>query len=97
MRTLNVHEGDKWTGFGIFLAFVVINWALVYFMIYTVRVKGWTFGIGTVVGALEKGVSWVGGLARSIGKVKAEGDGVKKENKTEQASGKGKEAVGGSE
>ncbi|KKZ68105.1 hypothetical protein EMCG_06215 [[Emmonsia] crescens] len=95
MRTLNVYEGDKWTGFGIFLAFVVINWALVYFMIYTVRVKGWTFGIGTAVGAVEKGVAWVGGLARSIGKVKAAGDGVTKENKTEQASGK--EAVGGSE
>ncbi|KLJ09917.1 ATPase [Blastomyces silverae] len=90
MRTLNVHDGDKWKGFGIFLAFVVINWALVYFMIYTVRVRGWTFGFGTAIGLVEKGVSWVAGLTRSV---KAKEDGVGKQ-KIEQASGKGKEATG---
>ncbi|KAJ5674748.1 ABC multidrug transporter atrF [Penicillium maclennaniae] len=50
MANLNVHTGDKWRCFGIFLAFVIINWALVYFFIYTVRVRGWSFGIGYVFG-----------------------------------------------
>lgn len=50
MAELNVHTGDKWRCFGIFLAFVIINWVLVYFFIYTVRVRGWSFGIGYVFG-----------------------------------------------
>ncbi|KAJ5203939.1 ABC multidrug transporter atrF [Penicillium cinerascens] len=50
MANLNVHAGDKWRCFGIFLAFVIINWALVYFFIYTVRVRGWGFGLGYVFG-----------------------------------------------
>lgn len=50
MRKLNVHADDKWRCFGIFLAFVIINWMLVYFFIYTVRVKGWSFGLGYVFG-----------------------------------------------
>ncbi|KAL4898573.1 ABC-2 type transporter-domain-containing protein [Aspergillus ambiguus] len=52
MKTLNVHDGDKWRCFGIFLAFVIINWLLVYFFIYTVRVRGWSFGIGYVFGLI---------------------------------------------
>lgn len=88
MRTLNVHEGDKWKGFGIFLAFVVINWGLVYFMIYTVRVRGWTFGFGTAVSIVEKALSWVGGLARLIRKGK--------EDKVGQDSEKVKEVIGDS-
>ncbi|CAK42282.1 hypothetical protein CBS63078_1019 [Aspergillus niger] len=55
MHTLNVHDGDKWRCFGIFLAYVIINWFLVYFMIYCVRVRGWSFGLGyvfTVLGML---------------------------------------------
>ncbi|OQD78445.1 hypothetical protein PENDEC_c001G03921 [Penicillium decumbens] len=50
MASLNVHRGDKWRCFGIFLAFVIINWTLVYFFIYTVRVRGWTFGMGYLFG-----------------------------------------------
>ncbi|KAJ5622871.1 ABC multidrug transporter atrF [Penicillium lividum] len=50
MQQLNVHDGDKWRCFGIFLAFVIINWFLVYFFIYTVRVRGWSFGFGYVFG-----------------------------------------------
>ncbi|KAJ5667477.1 ABC multidrug transporter atrF [Penicillium longicatenatum] len=50
MQQLNVHDGDKWRCFGIFLAFVIINWFLVYFFIYTVRVRGWSFGLGYVFG-----------------------------------------------
>ncbi|KAJ5441500.1 CDR ABC transporter [Penicillium cf. griseofulvum] len=51
MANLNVHLDDKWRCFGIFLAFVIINWALVYFFIYTVRVRGWSFGLSTLFGA----------------------------------------------
>ncbi|KXG50355.1 CDR ABC transporter [Penicillium griseofulvum] len=51
MANLNVHLDDKWKCFGIFLAFVIINWALVYFFIYTVRVRGWSFGLSTLFGA----------------------------------------------
>lgn len=54
MQTLNVHDGDKWRCFGIFLAFCIINWLLVYFFIYTVRVRGWSFGISFVFGLLGK-------------------------------------------
>ena len=54
MNTLNIQASDKWRDFGIFLAFVVSNWALVYFFIYTVRIRGWKFGFGHVFGLLEK-------------------------------------------
>ena len=61
MATLNIEPKDKWPYFGIFLAFCISNWALVYFFIYTVRIKGWTFGFGPLFGFL-------GGL---VGKAKA--------------------------
>lgn len=48
MRTLNVYATDKWPSFGILVAFAIANWALVYFFIYTVRIRGWTFGISSV-------------------------------------------------
>ncbi|CAL5868611.1 uncharacterized protein PFLUO_LOCUS2838 [Penicillium psychrofluorescens] len=51
MAQLNVHVNDKWRCFGIFLAFVIINWLLVYFFIYTVRVRRWSFGFGYVFAA----------------------------------------------
>lgn len=63
MHTLNVHNDDKWHCFGIFLAFVIINWLLVYFFIYTVRIRGWTFGMSWLFGGV--GVV-LGGLKRLI-------------------------------
>ncbi|RFU29844.1 hypothetical protein B7463_g6488, partial [Scytalidium lignicola] len=48
MRQLNVKPDDKWPYFAIFLAFCISNWALVYFFIYTVRIRGWTFGFATI-------------------------------------------------
>ncbi|KAM0554199.1 hypothetical protein ACHAPJ_007001 [Fusarium lateritium] len=54
LASLNIKASDKWRDFGIFLAFCVSNWMLVYFFIYTVRIKGWSFGLGTVFGALGK-------------------------------------------
>ncbi|OAX79146.1 hypothetical protein ACJ72_06537 [Emergomyces africanus] len=91
MRTLNVYEGDKWKSFGIFLAFVVINWALVYFMIYTVRVRGWTFGFGAAIGVAEKGISWVASLVKSNEKVKVKEGNAGKGNMAEPTSEKGNE------
>lgn len=64
LAQLNVAAGDKWRDFGIFLAFVISNWALVYFFIYTVRIRGWSFGFGQLFGVLGKGVNGVKGLFR---------------------------------
>ena len=52
MGQLNVKIGDKWRSFGIFLAFVIVNWVLVYFFIYTVRVRRWSFGMGYLFGGI---------------------------------------------
>ena len=54
LASLNIRPDEKWRNFGIFLAFCVSNWALVYFFIYTVRIKGWSFGFGALFGAVEK-------------------------------------------
>lgn len=62
MRTLNIKPEDKWRDFGIFLAFCFSNWALVYFLIYTVRIRGWSFGFGLLNKWFEKGVEAVAGL-----------------------------------
>lgn len=59
LATLNISPDDKWRDFGIFLAFVISNWALVYFFIYTVRVKGFTFGMGPLFGMCGKAISAV--------------------------------------
>lgn len=67
MRTLNVHDDDMWKCFGIFLAFVIINWALVYFFIYTVRVKRWSFGMGFVFGGIGKGFTALKGAVTGKG------------------------------
>lgn len=73
LTTLNLDAGEKWRDFGIFLAFCVSNWFLVYFFIYTVRVRGWSFGLGHVFGALGKVVGAVQKpFTRSKGK-KSEG------------------------
>lgn len=59
LATLSIDASDKWRDFGIFLMFVCTNWMLVYFFIYTVRVKGWSFGFGTLFGGLGKAVDVV--------------------------------------
>lgn len=64
LAQLNVEAGDKWRDFGIFLAFVISNWALVYFFIYTVRIRGWSFGFGQLFGVLGKGVDGIKSLFR---------------------------------
>jgi ATP-binding cassette, subfamily G (WHITE), member 2, SNQ2 len=59
LATLNISPSEKWRDFGIFLVFCCTNWLLVYFFIYTVRVRGWTFGLGPLFRGLGKGVSGV--------------------------------------
>lgn len=59
LSTLNISASEKWRDFGIFLAFCISNWALVYFFIYTVRVKGYSFGFGKLFGAFGKVVGLV--------------------------------------
>ncbi|KAM7198531.1 putative ABC transporter [Rhypophila sp. PSN 637] len=54
LTTLSVSPDQKWRDFGVFLAFCVSNWALVYFFIYTVRVKKWSFGFGPLFTELGK-------------------------------------------
>ena len=65
LATLNIKASDKWRNFGIFLAFVISNWALVYFFIYTVRIKGWSFGFGWLFGIMGKVIGKVKGLFKS--------------------------------
>ncbi|KAL3420743.1 ABC drug exporter [Phlyctema vagabunda] len=62
MATLNITPDDKWRYLGIFAAYCIINWMLVYFFIYTVRIKGWTFGLGAVFGLASRGISAIKGL-----------------------------------
>ncbi|ROT37107.1 ABC-2 type transporter [Sodiomyces alkalinus F11] len=47
LRTLNVELGDKWPAVGYLVAFLVANWVLLYFFVYAVSIRGWTFGFGT--------------------------------------------------
>lgn len=59
LSSLNIDASDKWRDFGVFLVFVFSNWFLVYFFIWSVRIKGWGFGLGYVFGALGKMVDVV--------------------------------------
>lgn len=68
MATLNIYPSNKWRDFGIFLAFCVSNWALVYFFIYTVRIRGWSFGFGWLFGTMGKAVGAVKGMFKSKSK-----------------------------
>ena len=71
MAVLNINPSDKWKYLPIFLGFVCSNWMLVYFFIYTVRVKRWGFGLGYVFGGLGKLVGGLkAGVARIFGKGK---------------------------
>ncbi|KAL1841749.1 hypothetical protein VTJ49DRAFT_6663 [Mycothermus thermophilus] len=60
-QTLGIDPDTKWRNFGIFLVFCVTNWILVYFFLYTVRVKGVTFGFGPLFRALNRGVDVIRG------------------------------------
>ncbi|KAK4247621.1 ABC-2 type transporter-domain-containing protein [Corynascus novoguineensis] len=62
LETLGISPDTKWRNFGIFLVFCVTNWMLVYFFVYTVRIKGWSFGFGPLFRVIGKGVSAFKGL-----------------------------------
>ncbi|EME46118.1 ABC transporter-like protein [Dothistroma septosporum NZE10] len=68
LQTLNISPNDKWRDFGIFLVFVFTNWFLVYFFIWSVRVKGWSFGFGPLFGFLSKVVNRVKAPFKRSGK-----------------------------
>ncbi|KAF1360157.1 ABC drug exporter AtrF [Lizonia empirigonia] len=61
LATLNIQANQKWRNFGILLAFCISNWALVYFFIWSVRIKGWSFGFGKTFGTLGKAVDKIKG------------------------------------
>jgi len=67
LTSLNIWYADKWRDFGIFLAFVCSNWALVYFFVWSVRIKGWSFGFGYVFGGAGKCVEKVKGMCKGKG------------------------------
>ncbi|KAF1977579.1 ABC transporter-like protein [Bimuria novae-zelandiae CBS 107.79] len=71
LATLNIKAGDKWRDFGIFLAFCCSNWALVYFFIWSVSIKGWSFGFGVVGRAVGKGFRVVKGKGKKEGEGEA--------------------------
>ena len=64
LATLNIKASDKWRDFGIFLAFCVSNWALVYFFIWSVRIKGWSFGFGAVARGVRKTIRYIKGKGK---------------------------------
>ena len=68
LATINVKASDKWRDFGIFLAFCISNWALVYFFVWSIRIKGWKFGFGMVVNGVGKAKKMLGGKKKGEGK-----------------------------
>lgn len=66
LEALNIRPDHKWRNMGIFLAFCVSNWALVYFFIYTVRIRGYSFGFGTVFGLASRVLGIVAGVGRKL-------------------------------
>lgn len=56
--------------------FCITNWMLVYFFIYTVRVRGWSFGFGWVFSHLGKLIDRVKGLLQRKKAVEANNEKV---------------------
>lgn len=71
LATLNIQASQKWRDFGIFLAFCISNWALVYFFVWSVRIKGWSFGFGRLFGTLGKVVDKLKGKGKKKQESKA--------------------------
>ncbi|KAK0725877.1 ABC-2 type transporter-domain-containing protein [Lasiosphaeris hirsuta] len=71
LALLNIKPEQKWRDFGIFLVFCVSNWALVYFFVYTVRVRGWTFGFGFLFRVIGGIIEEIKGLVSGIFKKKS--------------------------
>jgi ABC-type multidrug transport system ATPase subunit/ABC-type multidrug transport system permease subunit len=68
LATINVKASDKWRDFGIFLAFCISNWALVYFFVWSIRIKGWKFGFGMVGNGVGKAKKMLSGKKKGEGK-----------------------------
>ena len=65
---LNIKPDQMWRDFGIFLAWVFFGYFLVYYFIFTVRIKGWTFGFGPLFRTLGKGVDKIKSLFKKKNK-----------------------------
>lgn len=50
LQAINLKFSDEWPFFAIFILFTVVNCGLVYFMMYFVRIKHYSFGFGFVLG-----------------------------------------------
>lgn len=59
LEQLSISPGGKWRYFGIFCAFVVSNYSLVYLFIWSVRIRGWGFGIGYLLGLPSRIVNFI--------------------------------------
>lgn len=75
MAKLHIVPGNKWPFLGVFALFCVSNWLLVYFFIYTVRIRGWSFGMSSLFGGLGKLVDVVKGLDTRRNKKAVDGKG----------------------
>ena len=67
---LNISADEKWRDFGIFCIFVVSNYLLVYFLMWSVRVKGWGFGMGYVFSFLATIAGFLLSPFKKIGIIK---------------------------
>lgn len=92
LATLNTSPDEKWQDFGIFLAFVISNYALVYFFIWSVRIKGWSFGFGAASRAFGKGAAALAApFSRVMEKRRAKKEGEEIERGIEDAEEKAEE------
>ena len=64
LRAMDIPLGGKWKYFGAFGAMTITNWMLLYFFVYTVRIRGWTFGMVPLFRWIGFGINfpmWVAG------------------------------------
>jgi ATP-binding cassette, subfamily G (WHITE), member 2, SNQ2 len=59
LASLSISPDGKWRDSGIFCIFVISNYLLVYFLMWSVRIKGWGFGMGYLFGFLAKITSFL--------------------------------------
>ena len=79
LTTLSIKTSDKWRNFGVFLGFCFSNWALIYFFVWTVRIKKWKFGFGYIV--------------RGVNEITAAGKGILGKAEKKAADGRAEDPV----
>jgi len=66
LRAMDIPIGGKWKYFGAFGAMTITNWMLLYFFVYTVRIRGWTFGMVPLFRWIGFGINFPGWVVRRI-------------------------------